>query len=88
MATSGNWKPGRIPGTVITDDGNEIDRSTVHAATEFYGGRLIATGIRMEQDVRIIAESKYMRDILKRCVSSNSLPSELNAEVKNLLNSI
>jgi hypothetical protein len=58
MATSGNWLPGKIEGTVITDDGREIDSKTVHAADDFFGGRLICSSVRTQEDVNLLCASK------------------------------
>lgn len=61
--TRGNWRPGKDPGTVITDCPHEGE--PCNCDSEFgYGGHLIAESIGSKADVLLIAAAK---ELLEAC---------------------
>jgi len=62
--SKGTWKPGKIGGSVITDNPEGFEPQTGHSDQNYYGGCLIAESIWKQDDVKLIAAAP---DLLHAC---------------------
>lgn len=55
--TQGNWKVGKLPSVVITDEPLLFNVATGHDAIDYYGGYLICESVLKPADARLISAS-------------------------------
>lgn len=61
--TKGNWSIG-IPGTVVSDNGDNTPENTGHDDTEYYGGYLVCESIASKADAQLISASPELLRVL------------------------
>lgn len=79
--TKGNWNVGR-PGTVISDEMDELPKGSGYDDTDYYGGYLIAESIARNADAKLMAAAP---DLLEACKAAKAVMESLGVNAESII---